>query len=43
MIFFQAGRLTKFSDTVKFRYKERLDSEQTDNSEPFPVTNLLHK
>ena len=28
-------------NTVKFDFKERLNKEQIDNSEPFPVANLL--
>ena len=28
-------------NTVKFDFKERLNKEQIDNSEPFPVTKLL--
>ena len=33
--------LIKNADTVKVGFKERLDKEQLDNSEPFPVTNNL--
>ena len=33
--------LIKNADTVKVGFKERLDKEQLDNSEPFPATNNL--
>ena len=39
VIFFVAFTSNKGS-TVKLGDKERLDSEQPGNSEPFPVTNL---
>jgi hypothetical protein len=29
-----------FFNTVKLGFKERLDKEQRDNSEPFPMTNM---
>ena len=44
-VFYQSN--DEVLSTVKLCDKERLDSEQPDNSEPFPMTNLstslLHK